>query len=224
MATILVVEDHQDIRDLLTTILSVDYEVRQATNGSEAIVIFTEQEPDLVLLDVMLPHVTGESVLSWIRKISSVPVIILTAIQDKTSTVEFLTKGANDYVTKPFDIDELLARIGVQLREQCPKLSGKNTTMQVGDLSIDLATHKVHMEDKEISLPKKEFALLSVLMKRPHQVFDKASLYEAVWEQPYINAENTLNVHLSNLRTKLNELVGESRYVISVWGIGVRLV
>lgn len=224
MATILVVEDHQDIRDLLTTILSVDYEVRQATNGSEAIAIFTEQEPDLVLLDVMLPHVTGESVLSWIRKISSVPVIIFTAIQDKTSTVEFLTKGANDYVTKPFDIDELLARIGVQLREQCPKLSDKNTTMQVGDLSIDLATHKVHMEDKEISLPKKEFALLSVLMKRPHQVFDKASLYEAVWEQPYINAENTLNVHLSNLRTKLNELVGESRYVISVWGIGVRLV
>ncbi|OZG50151.1 response regulator transcription factor [Bombiscardovia coagulans] len=224
MATILVVEDHQDIRDLLTTVLNVDYEVRQATNGSEAIAMFTEQEPDLVLLDVMLPHVTGESVLSWIRKISSVPVIVLTAIQDKTSTVEFLTKGANDYVTKPFDIDELLARIGVQLREQCPKLSDKNTTMHVGDLSIDLATYKVRMEDKEISLAKKEFALLSVLMKRPHQVFDKASLYEAVWEQPYINAENTLNVHLSNLRTKLNELVGESRYVISVWGIGVRLV
>ncbi|BDR54957.1 DNA-binding response regulator [Bombiscardovia apis] len=224
MATILVVEDHQDIQDLLRDVLSPDYQLIQALSGSEAIARFNEAEPDLVLLDLMLPGVTGESVLSWIRKFSAVPVIVLTAVQDKSRTVALLNKGANDYLTKPFDIDELRARIQVQLRAGQESQSSSAELMECEGLRVDPTSRRVWVGEEELSLPKKEFALLTLMLKRPQQVFDKASLYEAVWEQSYMNAENTLNVHLSNLRTKLNEAAGQQRYIVSVWGIGVRLV
>ncbi|BDR52681.1 DNA-binding response regulator [Bombiscardovia nodaiensis] len=224
MATILVVEDHQDIQDLLRDVLSPDYQLIQALSGSEAIARFNEAEPDLVLLDLMLPGVTGESVLGWIRKVSAVPVIVLTAVQDKSRTVALLNKGANDYLTKPFDIDELRARIQVQLRTGQASGPAAAELLQCEELRLDPASRRVWVGEQELSLPKKEFALLALMLKRPHQVFDKASLYEAVWEQPYMNAENTLNVHLSNLRTSLNEAAGQQRYIVSVWGIGVRLV
>ncbi|RBP99911.1 response regulator transcription factor [Bifidobacterium xylocopae] len=224
MARILAVEDHQEIQDLLAEVLGADYEITQALSGPEAIAKFSEQEPDLVLLDLMLPGVTGESVLGWIRKVSAVPVIVLTAVQDKGRTVALLKKGANDYVTKPFDIDELRARVEVQLRGRDGARQEEGRCLSYQELSLDPDTHQVSLGGRTVPLPKKEFALLAILLKRPHQVFDKASLYEAVWEQPYNNAENTLNVHLSNLRTKLNEAAGEGRFIVSVWGIGVRLV
>ncbi|AKV55464.1 two-component system response regulator [Bifidobacterium actinocoloniiforme DSM 22766] len=224
MTRILVVEDHRDIQNLLADVLGADYELSQALSGPEAIAKFSENEPDLVLLDLMLPGVTGESVLGWIRKVSAVPVIVLTAVQDKSRTVALLHKGANDYLTKPFDIDELRARVEVQLRGRSDPGQREGRCLSFEDLTLDLDAHQVNLGDSPVPLPKKEFALLALMIKRPHQVFDKASLYEAVWERSYINAENTLNVHLSNLRTKLNEAAGRPRFVVSVWGIGVRLV
>ena len=158
------------------------------------------------------------------------PVIILTAIQDKTRTVSLLEQGANDYVTKPFDIDELRARVQVQLRQ-----SGalKADTDAAGEsaakicfegIELDRMEHTVSVNGHRVELARKEFAILELLMDHPHQVFEKEDLYRQVWNQPYINAENTLNVHLSTLRTSLNRYAGGQRYIVSVWGIGVRLV
>lgn len=224
MLKILLVEDHTDIQDLLHDVLSPQYQILAALDGISALKIFNEQQPDLIILDLMLPNITGESVLKTIRKTSNVPVLVLTAVQSKTKTVALLQAGANDYLTKPFDIDELLARIQVQLRAHSVSAAAESNILQYNDITLNTSTHQIMVANHPLVLPKKEFNLLKLLLQDPHQVFEKAQLYEAVWGEPYQNAENTLNVHLSNLRIKLNELAEQSVYIVSVWGIGVRLI
>jgi len=224
MLKILLVEDHTDIQDLLHDVLSPQYQILAALDGISALKIFNEQQPDLIILDLMLPNITGESVLKTIRKTSNVPVLVLTAVQSKTKTVALLQAGANDYLTKPFDIDELLARIQVQLRAYSVPAATESNILQYNDITLNTSTHQIMVANHHLVLPKKEFNLLRLLLQDPHQVFEKAQLYEAVWGEPYQNAENTLNVHLSNLRIKLNELAEQSVYIVSVWGIGVRLI
>lgn len=219
MTTILVVEDNQDIQALLAEVLQTDYQVLQADDGASGLQQFQHGSVDLVILDLMLPGITGESVLKTIRKKSSVPILVLTAIQDKQKIVELLNAGANDYLTKPFDLDELLARVTVQLR-QTTKPKDK---LQVGAVCLDIHTREAKVNDHVLNLTKKEFALLKMLMSHPHQVFEKATLYEQVWQEPYFDAENTFNVHLSKLRHKLEQwLPQDQHYLVTVWGIGVR--
>ncbi|KLI76289.1 MULTISPECIES: response regulator transcription factor [Lacticaseibacillus] len=224
MAKILIVEDHKDIQALLQDVLTPTYEVVQAFDGIQALTQFHHAHPDLVILDLMLPNVTGESVLTTIRKTSQVPVLVLTAIQDKQKTVALLKQGANDYLTKPFDIDELLARVQVQLRQNKPTTAQEDDALQVGEIVLDPKRHAVTVNCRPLTLPKKEYAILALMMRDPHQVFDKRQLYEQVWGEPFLNADNTLNVHISNLRTKINDLAQNPKYIISIWGIGVRLV
>ncbi|MDE3314963.1 response regulator transcription factor [Lacticaseibacillus zeae] len=224
MAKILIVEDHKDIQALLQDVLAPTYEVVQAFDGIQALTQFHRVHPDLVILDLMLPNVTGESVLTTIRKTSQVPVLVLTAIQDKQKTVALLKQGANDYLTKPFDIDELLARVQVQLRQNKPITAQEDDALQVGEILLDPKRHAVTVNHQPLTLPKKEYAILALMMRDPHQVFDKRQLYEQVWGEPFLNADNTLNVHISNLRTKINDLAQNPKYIISIWGIGVRLV
>ncbi|WP_029678624.1 response regulator transcription factor [Bifidobacterium sp. 7101] len=230
MPTILVVEDQEDIQSLLKDVLGGTYRIIQETTGAQALDRFQQEEPDLILLDLMLPVVTGDSVLKAIRRISSVPVIILTAIQDKTRTVSLLEQGANDYVTKPFDIDELRARVQVQLRQSgalkadADPAGESDAKICFEGIELDRMEHTVSVDGHRVELARKEFAILELLMDHPHRVFEKEDLYRQVWNQPYINAENTLNVHLSTLRTSLNRYAGSQRYIVSVWGIGVRLV
>ncbi|MGP3641516.1 response regulator transcription factor [Lentilactobacillus hilgardii] len=219
--TILIVEDHDDIRILLKDVLTPEYTVFEAVDGVSALSKFREHQPDLVILDLMLPGIMGESVLKTLRKTSQVPVLVLTAIQEKQKIVELLENGANDYLTKPFDIDELLARVRVQLR-QGQAIQPQDERLTYGKITLNQVTHEVLVDGQTLTLPKKEFALLQILMANPHQVFQKAQLYENVWGESYINAENTLNVHLSNLRTKISALSTNAQYVNSIWGIGVR--
>lgn len=219
MARILVVEDNLDIQALLADILKPDYDLVAATNGAKALTIFHHGEFDLVILDLMLPGVSGESILTTIRQQSEVPILVLTAIRDKSHIAAVLDAGANDYLTKPFDIDELIARVRVQLR---PKRGSVTPTMNAAGIALDEVTHQVKLNGQPVELSRKEFDLLAVLMRNPHQVFAKEDLYQAVWHEPYLDAENTLNVHLSHLRSKLN--VGQQQYVTSVWEIGVRLI
>lgn len=219
MAKILVVEDNLDIQALLADVLKPDYELVAATNGAQALPLFHQEKFDLVILDLMLPGVSGESILTTIRQQSEVPVLVLTAIRDKSHIAAMLDAGANDYLTKPFDIDELIARVRVQLRS---KRGSVTPTMNAAGISLNEVTHQVKLNGKPVELSRKEFDLLAVLMRNPHQVFAKEDLYREVWHEPYLDAENTLNVHLSHLRSKLN--VGAQQYVTSVWGIGVRLI
>jgi DNA-binding response OmpR family regulator len=173
---------------------------------------------DLIILDLMLPGVTGESILQTIRETDSIPILVLTAVQDKAKTAALLTAGANDYLTKPFDIGELKARVAVQLRSRQPQ----QNKLHVGTITLNLRSRETLVADHPISLARKEFDLLAHLMAQPHRVFSKEELYNTVWHEDYLGAENTLNVHLSHLRTKLNADDPQANYIQSVWGIGVR--
>ncbi len=218
MKKVLIIEDNQSLDDLLMTALQPHYDVRYVRDGAAGINTARNFVPDVILLDLMLPILSGDSVLKTIRQFSLVPIIVLTAVQDKERTVKLLQSGANDYVTKPFDLDELRARIEVQLRQ--PEVSPVIHTF--ADISLNTDTYEVTRANHNITLSGKEFAILKLLIAHPHQVFSKADIYETIWNEPYIGAENTLAVHLSNLRKKIN-FAELPEYIETVWGIGIRL-
>jgi len=219
---ILIIEDNQDIQSLLFDVLSTNYMIYQALDGISGINEFKKNRPNLIILDLMLPQIDGESVLKIIRNQSKVPIIVLTAIQSKSKTVDLLNDGANDYLTKPFDIDELQARIQVQLRNQTNEEA--SNLVQFDNIVLDDEHHQVIANDNDLILSKKEFKLLQILMSHPHQVFEKEQLFQMVWHEEYLDgSDNTLNVHISNLRKKLSEATTKN-YLISIWGIGIRFV
>lgn len=216
---ILIIEDNEDIQALLFDVLSQNYLIYKALDGVSGINEFKNVQPDLIILDLMLPQIDGESVLKVIRSQSAVPIIVLTAIQSKTKTVNLLHEGANDYLTKPFNIDELQARIEVQLRNQ----TTENTNLlSYADIELNDQTHSVTANHQTLLLSKKEFNLLQILLAHPHQVFEKSQLFQMVWHEEYFdNSDNTLNVHISNLRKKLQEATAHE-YITSICGIGIR--
>lgn len=219
---ILIIEDNEDIQELLFDILSNDYLVYKALDGISGINEFKNIQPDLIILDLMLPQINGESVLKVIREQSSVPIIVLTAIQNKSKTVDLLNDGANDYLTKPFDIAELQARIQVQFRHHTQ--DWKKHLLLYDNIELNNQTHQVTANGQQIVLSKKEFSLLQIFLGHPHQVFEKRQLFQMVWHEEYFdNSDNTLNVHISNLRHKLTQATGKS-YLISIWGIGLRFI
>lgn len=218
---ILIIEDNVDIQALLFDVLSKNYLIYKSLDGVSGINDFKSIHPDLIILDLMLPQINGESVLKIIRKQNNTPIIVLTAIQSKAKIVTLLQDGANDYLTKPFDISELEARIKVQLRNQT--ISPSNSLI-FDDIVLNDQTHQVLVKQKPIELSKKEFHLLQIFLAHPHQVFEKSQLFQIVWHEEYFeSSENTLNVHISNLRRKLLIASGKN-YLISIWGIGIRLI
>lgn len=219
MIKILIVEDNNDINELLRDMLSPNYEVIQTYSGTEALTQFQINKPDLILLDIMLPGKNGGQVLSEIRAVSNTPVIMLTAISHKKSVAEFLVNGADDYVTKPFDKEELLARILVCLRNK----EGKEMLHpQFCGLELDLERFELKKGQASIPLRLKEMEILNCLFQHPKQIFTKEKLYETVWGEKYLPGDNVLNTHLSNLRKKIKQL-DENEYIETVWGLGIRL-
>ncbi len=214
MQTILVVDDDVYIGNLLETLLTKEgYRVRRAYSGTEALLVLREERPDLVLLDLMLPGLSGEEVLA---RIPEVPVIALSAkaaVQDK---VDVLLGGAVDYMTKPFDTAELLARIKVQLRTRRKERIG------VSDLSLDPETHQVWVLGQPVHLTRTEYAILKFFMQNPSQVITKAAMLERLSVETPDCVESSLKVHISNLRKKLREKGGKD-YIEAVWGIGFKL-
>ena len=185
--------------------------------------MFQSQQIDLVLLDIMLPGKGGEEVLKFIRQRSSVPVIMLTALGDKHLISQYLLDGANDYIVKPFDLEEVYARVSVQLREYIKGSSTTDNIYQVKNIKINPDSFEVSGNGKTIRLGKKEFQILHTLLQNPKKIFTKEDLYETVWEAPYLSGDNTLNAQLSNLRKKLAQVDGSSEYIETIWGLGVRL-
>lgn len=216
MYTILVVDDDVYIGDLLETVLTgAGYGVLRAYSGTEALMVLREHRPDLVLLDLMLPGLSGEEVLARIREI---PVIALSAkvgVQDK---VDVLLGGAADYMTKPFDIPELLARIAVRLREK----GRTGQRLQWGTLSLDQETRQVCVLDQAVHLTRTEYGILKLLLQNPQQVITKSVMLERLAAETPDCMESSLKVHISNLRKKLREKGGRD-YIEAVWGIGFRL-
>ena len=225
MARILLIEDNNDIQEILYSLLSEDYEVLQAFSGTEGLRLFHQEAVDLVLLDIMLPGKNGDQVLEVIRLQSQVPVIMMTALGDKHLISQYLLAGANDYIVKPFNLDEVAARVTVQLRNQptvaqeaqaSQKLSFKN-------LVLNPETFELESGEQTVRLGKKEFQILETLLAHPKKIFTKEELYEAVWEEVYLPGDNTLNAQLSNLRKKIAKLDPNEDYIETVWGLGVRL-
>lgn len=226
MHTILIVEDDGTINELLKEALEKEgYSCTQAFSGTEARLLLETKQYDLVLLDLMLPGISGEEVLREIRRRGSTPVIVVTAKDTIDDKVEFLRSGADDYVTKPFNIKEVAARVEVQLRrsEKPGQEDTKKAKLRYQELVLDKEQFGVFVGDTQLErITRQEFAILELLMKHPQKVFSKEEIFEYAWEEPYMGETKTLDVHISNIRKKI-KAVTQKEYIETVWGIGYRL-
>lgn len=218
MNKILIIEDDLDISNLIANILKNDnYHYKQAFSGTEGLMLINEGF-DLVILDLMIPGKTGEEVISEIREKTNIPVLILTSITDQDKKLELFLKGANDYITKPFNNDELLARVKVHLKNN---VTNKDSIKYL-DIIMDLNNYEVKVSDELVQLTLNEFNILKLLVENPSRVFTKNNLYELVWKDTYQYDENTINVHISKLRSKLKQ-ANDTDYIETIWGIGYRI-
>ena len=227
MATyhILVVEDDPDINRLLCRILTDGgYDVRPAFSGSEAVLWAEQYEYDLVLLDLMLPGLTGEEFIAQMRRKKTMPILVLSAKAGLEDRVNVLRLGADDFISKPFDNAEVLARVEAQLRRyrqfSAPAEAGE--VLRLGDLVLDREAVRVTAGGKDVALTAREFEILALLLSPPTKVYTREQLYEQVWGGAYVGDDNTVNVHISNLRSKLGK-VSDREYIKTVWGIGFKM-
>ncbi len=219
MKTILIVEDDLHIGNMVEEVLTKEgYAVLRAYSGTEAVLLLSQQKPDLVLLDLMLPGLSGEEVLP---KIKGIPVIIVSAKADVDNKVELLLGGATDYITKPFHTKELLARIAVQLRE--PRQDSSKKSLEFEEIHMNIETHQVTVAGTEVKLTRTEYAILKLLLQNQTQVVTKSVLLERIAQDTPDCTESSLKMHVSNLRKKLKE-VNEKDYIEAVWGIGFKLI
>lgn len=217
MSHILIIDDDIHINEMLEEVLIQEgYQVSHAYSGTEALLFLANEKPDLILLDLMLPGLTGEEVLSQIEKI---PVIVMSAKVEVKDKVALLLNGAEDYITKPFEIEELLARIVVQLRKSTR--SDSSEKLMYREITVNMVTHEAWVGEHEVKLTKTEFAILKILLEHPKQVITKTVLLDRVSEETPDCMESSLRVHISNLRKKLREISGKD-YIEAVWGIGVK--
>lgn len=218
MKNIAIIDDDIHIGNMLTEVLTQEgYAVLRAYSGTEALYLLSQNRPDLVLLDLMLPGLSGEEVLPHIK---GVPVIVLSAKVDVQDKVNLLLGGAADYMTKPFDTKELLARITVQLRKAEKKTD--DAVLTVGDLRLDAVSQSVTVQEQTVRLTRTEFAILKLLMSNPKQVISKSTLLDRISLDTPDCTERSLKQHISNLRKKLQDISGVD-HIETVWGIGFRL-
>lgn len=218
MQTILIIDDDAAIGDLEQEILErAGYAVQRAYSGTEALLLLKNRRPDLILLDLMLPGLSGEEVLPQLQGIPVIVVSARAAVQDK---VKLLLGGAADYLTKPFDVKELLARVAVRLQEASRSPLAAVCTR--GDLTLDMASREIRVNGTPVQLTRTEYAILKLLMQNSGQVLAKSVLLDRISEDTPDCTENSLKTHVSNLRSKLRDVSGYD-YVEAVWGIGFRL-
>lgn len=222
---ILVVEDDQDINNLLCKILTnAGYGCRPAFSGSEAELWAGQYDYDLILLDLMLPGLTGEEFIARLRQKKTMPIIVLSAKAALEDRVNVLRLGADDFIPKPFDNAEVLARVEAQLRryKEFDRGGAAGGVLVQGDLALDTEGVSVTVGGRPVPVTAREFAILRLLMEHPKKVFTRAQLYEQVWGGEFFGDDNTVNVHISNLRSKLSKL-SANEYIKTVWGIGFKL-
>ena len=218
MSHILIIDDDIHINEMLEEVLIQEgYQVSHAYSGTEALLFLANEKPDLILLDLMLPGLTGEEVLPQIEKI---PVIVMSAKVEVKDKVALLLNGAEDYITKPFEIEELLARIVVQLRKSTRLDSSEK--LMYREITVNMVTHEAWVGEHEVKLTKTEFAILKILLEHPKQVITKTVLLDRVSEETPDCVESSLRVHISNLRKKLREISGKD-YIEAVWEIGFKM-
>lgn len=222
MAKILIIEDDTNINNMISEYLTGNgYLCTQAFSGSEGALRFSMEQFDLILLDLMLPGMTGEELIKSFA--GKLPVIVLSAKNELDSKVELLSAGANDYICKPFDLKELLVRIQVQLRTlPASKLPDSKKELRYQNWLLNPETQEMSVSGVLIDLTLHEFRILELLMKHPKKVFTKQMIYEYAWDEDYYVDDKTINVHISNIRSKLKPSQTDS-YIQTVWGMGFKL-
>lgn len=218
MKNILIVEDDIDVHNLIKNILKNEpYNTFSTYSGSEALMLLEKEHIDLILLDLLLPGLSGEDIIQYIKDIPTIVISAKISIEDK---INLLLKGANDYITKPFNSDELLARIKVQLRLQ--KNNKIDNTIKYKDLRLDINSHILFLANEKIYLTRTEYAILKQLLLNPKQVISKTKLLELISNDTLDCDEDSLKVHISNIRKKIKNVTSKE-YIESVWGIGFKI-
>jgi DNA-binding response OmpR family regulator len=224
---ILVVEDDSDINNLIRAILvKQGFGVEQSFSGTEGKLQLELHSFDLVILDLMLPGMTGEALIHVIREEEKkdIPVLILSAKNSLKDKVQLLSDGADDYLTKPFEPEELLARvIAVLRRSESKSLRGETEIYQYKELILNPAAREVRVKNQRVELTPYEYEILLLLLQSPEKVFSRETLYEKVWSNGYYGEDNTVNVHVSNLRKKIAIIAPKEEYIKTVWGIGFKM-
>ncbi|MBO0410166.1 response regulator transcription factor [Enterococcus hulanensis] len=221
---ILVIDDDPAICQLLKKVVEeIGWQVTLAIDGLEGIKEIKKDKYDLVFLDLNLPYKSGDSILIELRKFSNVPVIIISAKELVSTKVDLLKLGADDYITKPFDIDELVARAEAVFRREASSKKMENTILQHQQLKMDLEAKSVSLNNQQIQLTNKEFLILQLFMKHPNKVFSKQNIFESVWGENYYDDWHTVNVHINSLRVKLSKADPEKDYIQTLWNVGYRL-
>ncbi|MBQ8923361.1 MAG: response regulator transcription factor [Lachnospiraceae bacterium] len=238
MSRILIIEDDREINNLIKVYLEDNsYITESVYDGMKAVNLLKDRADDfdLAILDVMLPYKSGDNVLSELRAFSSLPVIVLSAKDSVHTKIDMIRLGADDYMTKPFDLDELIVRIEAVLRRSGTSINDtlsysdkyKKQKLEYKNITMDLESKRVYMldskqEENELELTAKEFEILELFLKNPTKLFSKANIYESVWNEEYLVEDTTLKVHMSNLRSKLKKY-DDFDYIETVWGMGYRL-
>lgn len=238
MSKILIVEDDNDINAMISLALGKEgYECVSAYSGTEGLLRLEHEDYDLVILDLMLPGVEGNQVLKKTRETKNIPFIVLSAKDELDTKVELLTLGANDYMTKPFEIKELVARVQVQLRMSSVMAAnvagasgigsavadgGVKQTLDYKELSLDLNSKSLDVNGNSVSLTAQEYKIMELFLKNPGKVFSKNEIYEYAWDDFYVGEDKTIYVHISNIRQKMKKFT-ENEYIETVWGLGFKL-
>ncbi|MFA1736819.1 response regulator transcription factor [Lysinibacillus fusiformis] len=225
--TILIVDDEKEIRNLIAIYLKNEgYQVLEACDGEEGLQLLKKQEIHLIVLDLMMPNVDGMEMCMKVREIAEMPIIMLTAKSQDMDKIMGLTIGADDYVTKPFNPLELVARIKSQLRRYL-KLNGLNKSnsdeIEIGDLRINTATHEVLVNNEKVKLTPREFAILELLSSNPGIVMSAEQIYERVWKEEAFQSENTVMVHIRKIRERIETNPRNPQYIKTVWGVGYKV-
>lgn len=226
MATILLVDDEKDIVNALEIYLKPEgYDILKAYDGKQAIEIMKLHKVDLILMDIMMPILDGIQATTTIRESSNVPVIFLSAKSEDTDKILGLNIGADDYITKPFNPAEVIARVRSQLRRY-NMLGGSNkksSTLILGGIELNDETKSVTVDGNSVSLTRVEYDILKILMENPGKVFSSKEIYTEVWKEPFMQGENTVAVHIRHLREKIEIDPSNPRYIKVVWGRGYKM-
>jgi DNA-binding response OmpR family regulator len=233
MGKILIVDDEKEIRDLVEIYLkSEGYSTIKASDGEEALeIVSRDKNIDLIVLDIMMPNLSGIEVCLKIREDRELPIIMLSAKSEDMDKILGLNMGADDYLTKPFNPLELVARVKSQLRrfyKLNPKFKNNNEEEQesviiIDDLEINLETHEIFIDGREIKLTPTEFDILVLLAKNRGKVFSITNIYESVWNQEFMESDNTVMVHIRKVREKTEENPRKPRFIKTVWGVGYKI-
>lgn len=223
MDRILIIEDSKDVNLMLAETLNcAGYNVASAYTGIDGMNEARKGDYDLILLDIMLPYKSGDEILKELRTFSDVPVIIISAKDMVSTKIDLLKLGADDYITKPFDLGEVSARVASNLR-RFHKQEKINSVLKYKDMLLDSNTKQITVNGKELDLTAKEYLILELLMQNLGKVFSKANMYESIWKEEYLGDDNAIKTHMSNLRNKLKKANPNGEYIETVWGLGYRL-